>query len=128
MHEYGIALEIARISLEEASRHGPGRVSRVGVTVGVLRGIVPETLRYLFAHAVAGTPAEGADLAIEEEPVLLSCPGCGEVPSDRFAPDCPRCGGILSGVRGGESLSLSFLEIEEPPGESRVAPGIHECE
>ncbi len=122
MHEYGIAREIARIALEEASRHGPGRISRVGITVGVLRGIVPDALRYLFAHVVEGTPAEGAELAIEEEPVLLSCPGCGEIPSDRFAPDCPRCGGILSGVRGGDSLSLSFLEIEEQTGAVSRSP------
>lgn len=113
MHEYGIACEIGEAVVAEMGRHGASRALRVSVSVGVLRGIVAEHLRFFFEHAVRGTPAEGAALAVEEEPVTVLCSACGESSSPRFTLECPRCGGPAAGSRGGDALRLTAIEIED---------------
>lgn len=113
MHEYGIACEIARIACDEAARNGGGRVTVVRLLVGVLRGVVPEQLAFLFGHASEGSAAEGARLVIEEEPVTIACAACGDVPAAEFTLVCPRCGGPADRVSGGDALRILSLEIED---------------
>lgn len=113
MHEYGIACEVARIACDEAAKNGGGRVTEVRLLVGVLRGVVPEQLAFLFGHAAEGSAAEGARLVIEEEPVSIACAACGAVESKRIAFACPRCGGPADRVSGGDALRILSLEIED---------------
>ncbi len=113
MHEFGIASEIVRAAIEEARRHGAGRVSGVTVRVGVLRGIVPESLHLFFGHASKGTVAENAILEIEQETASVECEACGATPVTQFSLSCPRCGGGPVRVRGGDSLSMVSVELDD---------------
>ncbi len=112
MHELGIATEIVAAAVSEAKKHGAKAVTAVAVRVGVLRGIVPESLRMLFEFAAKGTPAEGAVLAIEEEPILVVCDACGETPASAFTLSCPACGRGGVAVTGGDSLRLVSIDID----------------
>lgn len=112
MHELGIATEIVEAAVTEAEKHGAKAITAVTVRVGVLRGIVPDSLRMLFDFAVKGTLAEGAALAIEEEPVLVACRECGETPASALALSCPACGREGVVVRGGDSLRIVSIDIE----------------
>lgn len=111
MHELGIAEEILAVALAESARHDNGKVTAVQLKVGVLRGVVPENLLFLFGHLAKGTRAEGAVVTIEEEPVRIECPVCGTHDSPTFVVDCPSCG--RDGVRlaGGDSLSIVSLDL-----------------
>lgn len=113
MHEFGIATEIVAAVISEAGVHGGGKITAVTIRVGVLRGIVPDSLRMFFEFAVKGTPAEGAVLEIEEEPVLVVCAGCGETPASGLTLSCPACGRDGVAVTGGDSLRLVSIDIEE---------------
>ena len=112
MHEYGIACEIVSIAAAEAAKHGARKVTRIRLLVGVLRGVVADHLSFLFENAAKGSVAEGAELAIEEEPVSVSCGACGTFAALRFAISCPRCGGMVDGVSGGDALRIVSLDID----------------
>lgn len=112
MHELGIATEIVAAAVSQGEKHGAARITTVTVRVGVLRGIVPDSLRMYFDLAARGTPAEGAALEIEDDAAVVVCPGCGERPVSGLALSCPACG--RDGVRlsGGDSLQLVSIDIE----------------
>lgn len=113
MHEFGIATEIVAAAISEAEKHGGAKVTAVNIRVGVLRGIVPDSLLMFFEHAVKGTAAEGAALEIEEEPVLVVCSRCGETPASGLTLSCPACGRDGVVVKGGDSLRVVSINIEE---------------
>ena len=112
MHEYGIAAEIVAAAVSEGEKHGAAKVAAVTIRVGVLRGIVADSLRMFFEHAARGTMVEGATLEIEEEPVLVDCAGCGETPAPGLTLSCPACGREGVVVKGGDSLRIASMDIE----------------
>lgn len=112
MHELGIATDILDIALAEARRHGGNRITVVNLRVGVLRGVVPEHLLFLFGHVAKGTIAEGARMEIEEEPVRIECEACGPSETREFALECPVCGNPCGKILGGDSLRIVSIDID----------------
>jgi len=112
VHELGVANEILDAAIEEADRHASKKVTAIRLRVGVLRAIVPENLSFLFEHLARGTPAEGARLDIEEEPIRVECAACGGSEVRTFTLECPRCNGPCVSVTGGDSLSILSLDID----------------
>ena len=112
MHELGVASEILDVAIEEADRHAAKKVTSIRLRVGVLRGIEPENLSFLFGHLALGTPAEGALLEIVEELVRVECEACGSLEASTFTYECPRCKGSGVSVTGGDSLSILSLDVD----------------
>jgi len=114
MHEMSLAMSI----VDEVERclgdFGPGaRALRVTIEVGRFRAVVPEAMQFCFQAASRGTRAEGAELVIEEIPLVVDCPACDE----RWTLEdvtffCPRCDGVVTLVSGKE-LMLRTIEIDE---------------
>lgn len=113
MHELGIATDILNVSLAEAQNHGARRITGVSLLVGVLRGIVPEHLIFLFGHIAKGTIAEGAMVSIEEDAVRVECKACGTFEARKFALECPACKKMDVLLTGGDALRIVSLEIDE---------------
>ena len=111
MHELAIADSIVQI----ASRHAGGRrVTRVEVKVGWLRQVVPSSLAFGFELVSQGTPAEGAELVLEEVPARGCCRDCGaEGELGEFPFACAACGGFDIEITAGEELLVDSLELEE---------------
>jgi hydrogenase nickel incorporation protein HypA/HybF len=86
--------------------------------VGHLRQIVPSALSFSFELVAAGTPVEGAQLEMEEIPVIGKCREC-EVQSqlDSFPLQCTACGNFDLEILRGEELLVESLELEEYPCE-----------
>jgi hydrogenase nickel incorporation protein HypA/HybF len=112
LHELGIATEILDIALAEARKHGARRIASVNLLVGVMRGVVPEHLAFLFGHVAKGTIAGDARLDIEEEPIRLECAACGPTESREFTLACPVCKGPCGRVDGGDSLRITSMDID----------------
>lgn len=112
MHELAIAAEVLEIALAEARKNGGRRIRAVNLRVGVLRGIVPEQLTFLFGHVAKGTIAEEARLEIEDDPIRIDCDACGPSEAREFALECPRCGMPCGAVLGGDDLRIAFIEID----------------
>jgi hydrogenase nickel incorporation protein HypA/HybF len=110
VHELSIAQAIVGV----AARHaGDSSVARVHVQVGRLRQVVPSALAFAFELCAHGTPVEGAELALEEVPVVVRCRGCGaESGPTGFPLACGPCGGLNVDVVQGEELQVESLELE----------------
>jgi hydrogenase nickel incorporation protein HypA/HybF len=111
MHELSIAEAIVAI----ADRHAAGRrVSRVEVSVGHLRQVVPAALSFAFELVAQGTAIEGAELVLTEVPATGRCWTCGaESRIDGFPLACRSCGGHDLEVIAGEELLVESLDLEE---------------
>jgi hydrogenase nickel incorporation protein HypA/HybF len=112
MHELGVASDLLDIAIAEAQKHGGKRITAVNLQVGVLRGVVPEHLLFLFGHVAKGTIAEDARLEIEEEPIRIECKACGPSEAREFSLACPSCGRPCGGVGGGDSLRVTSIDID----------------
>ena len=113
MHE----LSLAEAIVDVAVRHAAGRqVSKVEVSVGHLRQVVPEALEFAFGLVAQGTALDGATLAIAHVPAAGRCRACGaDSVMDGFPLCCAVCGGLEMDVLSGEELSVDALEIEDGP-------------
>jgi hydrogenase nickel incorporation protein HypA/HybF len=111
MHELAIAESLAAI----AERHAAGRpVTRVEVTVGHLRQVVPDALAFAFMLVTEGTVLDGAELVLEEVPAEGRCRRCGtEDRLDAFPLSCRACGGWDVEVTAGEELRVESLDLDE---------------
>lgn len=115
MHELSLAMSLVDIAQEEGQRLG-ARVSAVHLRLGVLAGVVREALESSYEMASADTPLAGSKLIIEEVPVVMLCPRCGEQPladAAAFWMGCPACGSPPAEVHGGRELEVVALEIEQ---------------
>ncbi|MBW2634696.1 MAG: hydrogenase maturation nickel metallochaperone HypA, partial [Deltaproteobacteria bacterium] len=77
MHEMGIAMQIIEIATAAIpAEEGDVKVARVNLKVGKLAAVVADSLRFCFEIAAKETPLEGAELGIEEIPVVARCKEC----------------------------------------------------
>jgi hydrogenase nickel incorporation protein HypA/HybF len=111
MHELSIAEAIVAI----ADRHADGRrVTRVQVSVGHLRQVVPSALAFAFELVAQGTAVEGAELVLEVVGAAGRCRACGaESRLAGFPLACHACGGHDVEVIAGEELRVESLDLEE---------------
>lgn len=119
MHEAALAVPLLRLVLEENTRHSaqrgePLRVTRIRVRSGLLLGVEARTLQGIFALLAEGTPAEGAELAVETEPMTGHCPGCGATDLRIARRDfhCPVCGDEQVNWQGGNELYIAAITVQ----------------
>ena len=116
MHELSIAQNI----LEIVRQHAPDgrRVKAVRVAVGLLAGVVPDSLDFCFGVAAGGTPFESARLDIDEIPIRVLCRSCrSEFPVEHFAFACSCCGGVDLDMLSGTELKVVEIEMADPAPE-----------
>ncbi len=65
MHEVGIAMSILDAVKKEAALHQPGRPVKVGLRVGEMSGVDPDSLAFSFQAVVAGSGLEPLELDIQ---------------------------------------------------------------
>ncbi len=112
MHELSIALSILDLAAEEAERRG-GRVVAVYLKLAPLSGVVKDALLSAYDLAREGTPLAGAELRVEEVPIVAWCPGCSARRGLVFPQlCCPVCGTPTPDVVSGRELEVVALEIE----------------
>ena len=84
----------------------------IKVTVGGLSGVEPEALELAFPIACEETLAEGAALAIENVPAVLTCRACKQVTHPDLAfMLCAQCGSDDVELEGGRELLLTAVEL-----------------
>ena len=115
MHEMGIALQIIEIAAESIPAELKDvKVARVNLKVGKLSAIVPDSLRFCFEVASKETALEGAELAIEEIPVVARCRDCQKewtISEPAFA--CQSCESGNIEILSGRELDIESIEIAE---------------
>ncbi len=115
MHEMGIALQIVEIATASLPADlGDARVARVNLKVGKLAAVVPDSLRFCFDVAVKDTPLAGADLTIEEIPVVARCKDCdAQWTIDEPVFICKTCESGSLEILSGRELDIESIEVVE---------------
>jgi hydrogenase nickel incorporation protein HypA/HybF len=116
MHEPAIAAELIALVKQEVEQagHPQAVVTQVRIRLGVMRGVVEDSLRFAFEALTVGTFLEKAELVVEKAPVLGVCRHCGA----DFRPQepifiCESCGSGDLDIQGGAELDLVELTAEE---------------
>ncbi len=124
MHEMGIAMEVIRIAGESIPPELKGaRIERINLKVGKLAAVVADSLLFCFEVASKGTPAEGAELVIQEVALQLRCRHCGrQWTADQPVFVCSECRGTEVEMIAGRELDIDTIELadeesdDEPSG------------
>ncbi|MDP4855901.1 MAG: hydrogenase maturation nickel metallochaperone HypA [Desulfobacterales bacterium] len=115
MHEMGVAMQIIEIATASIPKNmALARVERVNLKVGKLSAIVSDSLRFCFEIAAKDTPLEGAELKIDEIPVVAHCNNCGfqwTIEAPVFT--CKKCTSGSIELLSGRELDIDSIEIAE---------------
>jgi hydrogenase nickel incorporation protein HypA/HybF len=114
MHEMGIALQIIEIATASLPADlGEARVAKVNLKIGKLAAVVPDSLRFCFDVAVKDTSLAGADLTIEEIPVVARCKDCdAQWTIDEPVFICKTCESGSLEILSGRELDIESIEVE----------------
>ncbi len=114
MHEMGIANSILEAVRTEARRFPSGHICKVGVRIGELAGVDPDSMSFCFEALVNGTDLEPLAIEIEYCSRRHECRACHEIfAAPMEGAPCPSCSGTDSVFVAGDELELSFLEVED---------------
>jgi hydrogenase nickel incorporation protein HypA/HybF len=114
MHELSIAESIVNGVLKEMEIRKISRVIAVGVKIGALSDIVPESLQFGYETIILDTPLKGSELQIEIVPILAHCENCKKsFQVDDFIFVCPECFSSKLDIRQGNELQMAYIEIED---------------
>lgn len=112
-----IIASVLAIVSDELKKNNAQKLLLVRVCHGALSNIVPDALQFAFEAQTVDTPFDGAQLELEEIPLVLKCCACQK----EFSPDagealfapCPACGQPLghSLVQGNE-LFVQHIDAE----------------
>jgi len=114
MHEMGIANSVLDAVRHESELRRGARVTKVGVRIGELAAVDPESLRFCFEALLTGTDLEPLALDLEYCPRRNRCLECREIfEAAEFPFICPKCNSAHSELAGGDELEFSYMEIED---------------
>ncbi|MCX7988713.1 MAG: hydrogenase maturation nickel metallochaperone HypA [Thermodesulfovibrio sp.] len=114
MHEASIATELIKIAVSECDRSGFTKIDSIKVIVGRATGVMTDALLFAFNVLKEGTPAEKANLIIEEIPVRGICRDCGkdfESNENYLIFECPSCGSFSINLISGKELNITEMEV-----------------
>ncbi len=114
MHELGIASSILDTLTSEAEKRPGTRLLAVGLRIGEVSGINPESLEFCFQCLVKDTPLETIGLEIERTPRRHRCPQCNrEFDVIDYEVECPGCGEFRTVLISGDEMEITYLEVED---------------
>lgn len=88
------------------------RISHVHLTVGEFTCVEPAGLEFAFANQTRGTFLDGAQLVIQNVPLVAFCHRC----QHEYRPEigiqyaCPTCSSPMEDIRSGRELKIDRLE------------------
>lgn len=109
MHELSLCRAIAGI----ATRAAQGRpVRRIGLRIGALRQVVPDTLVWCWSVVSEDTPLAGSVLDVEAVPAAVSCTSCGRRSTlTRPVLRCGICDSTDVAVVAGDEFLVTTLDV-----------------
>jgi len=114
MHEMGIADSILKAVAKELRRYPGAHATKVGVRIGELSAVDPESLQFCFEALVHETEFDPLTLEVQFIQRRHKCRVCEaefEVRDYMFL--CPYCSSLNSECIAGEELNLAYIEVEE---------------
>ena len=115
MRKMAAMQDIVQTILDTMQRAGGSRVINVQLIVGASPHLTAEAVYQYFEKLTAGTPIEGASLAILWLPVKFQCISC----QHRFERSkaielatCPKCGSIVLDMEQQDVCYVSAIDVD----------------
>jgi hydrogenase nickel incorporation protein HypA/HybF len=113
MHELSLAQNIIEIVQDIIKDRNGAEVTEVGVDIGELVAVIPESLEFCYDTLVEETPLKGSRLKINIIPLIGICKSCQkEFHIEHMAFTCPHCKSPSITVNQGQELKISYLEVD----------------
>lgn len=116
MHETDMtkALIVTVQTWWEAQPNQP-KVSQVHLTVGQFTCVEPVSLQFAFEVQTRNTFLEGANLVIQETPLIAFCHRCAQEyrPEIGIQYSCPDCNSPMEDIRSGRELKIDRIEYAQ---------------
>ena len=113
MHELSIAESILDAVRTELTHRPGARLTRIGLCIGEMAAVDPESLKFCFESIVRGTGWETVQLETRISPARRICIKCShEFVVKDYNRVCPVCLSELTEANGGDELDFDYLEIE----------------
>ena len=115
MHELSIVEAlIDQVGRELGRSHQKGRVLQLELSIGRLSGVNCESVRFAFGLLAPGTPAENAEIVIQQPKAVCHCHAChARLEVDDLVVQCPQCASGDLTIEGGRELVLQSIEVED---------------
>ena len=109
-----IAMDVLKIVQEHLPQDHPVRVKKITLKVGRLTAVIAETFKFGMEIITKGTQAEGAEIVIDNVPLIVKCENCGEE-SELSEPIfiCPKCESTRLAILSGRDLFIESIEVED---------------
>jgi hydrogenase nickel incorporation protein HypA/HybF len=94
------------------SQPGHPQISKVHLIVGQFTCVEPVSLQFAFNVQTRHTFLEGAELVIQETPLIAFCHCCQQEyrPEIGIQYACPQCRSPMNDIRSGRELKIDRLE------------------
>jgi len=99
----------------------PVKIKKIRLKVGRLTAVVPESFKFCMEIITKDSPAEGAEVIIEDVPLIVECEDChtqSELNEALFV--CPKCESVKLKIISGRDLFIESIEVEENETEGPV--------
>jgi hydrogenase nickel incorporation protein HypA/HybF len=114
MHELSIAESILDAVRKEIALHPGVYPARVGVRIGSMAAIDPESLSFCFNAVVQGTEWDSLKLDMNVVPAQRICNSCRHIfVVEAYNSVCTVCASEDTTPEGGDELDLEYLEVEK---------------
>ncbi len=118
MHELSIAQNIVEMIQQHIPNQEWERVLAVRLKIGVLAGVVPESLEFSFQVITAELPLRHTQLEIESVPFRVYCNACSATTENEIGfALCKECGSTDIKIISGLELLVSEIEVQNSVGE-----------
>jgi len=112
MHEVSIAMNILQIIEEELSKNTGKEVVHVHLQVGVLSGVVTDSLMFALEASRQNGVLKNAQISIDTLQALARCPECGnEFEAEDYFGICPQCGNNRYDIVSGRELLIKSITL-----------------
>ena len=118
MHEMSIAMEVLKIVNQHLPTGQQVKVTKIRLKIGKLTAVIPDNFKFCMEVIARDTPAEGAQIMIDEVPLKVECKDCGKV-SELGEPLflCPACESTSVKILSGRDLFIESIEVEDNESE-----------
>jgi len=113
MHEMSIAINVVDIITKQAQVENAKKINKVELEIGVLAGVMVESLQFCFKAACKDTMAENAKMTIIAVPGKGNCLDCNKTfPLDTYLASCPNCQSFSVDIIQGREMKIRSINID----------------
>ncbi len=112
MHELSIAQSIKSGVEQVAKENNANKVTRVVVDIGVLSGVMKDSLEFCFPIACKGSILEDSQIDINEIPLKIRCDDCDQelIQLDCIV-QCPKCESTTVEIVAGKEMKIIKIDF-----------------